>query len=589
MRSLGELRHDGSMAKPLESMVNALNQADSLPFLFIGSGLSRRYLGHEGWEDLLSWSASLTGKQYGYFSGRTGRDLAATASLIAEEFYDIWWRSPKYRASRDKWSEHCQDITTPLKIEVARRLAASKPLRNETLAKELQLLGSCQVDGIITTNYDTLLETVFPEYRVFVGQEDLLLSRAYQLGEIYKIHGSVLQPESLVLCKVDYDRFEARSPYLVAKLMSVFVEHPVIFLGYSLGDMNVRMILTSLLNCLSIERLEEFKSRFVWVEWAPKRSTPVVDDHVVDLGEGRLLPVIRVRTGEFKPVFAVLAGLERVLPVGILRRVEESVVRIVHSADPTRRIHVAELKDLKSFSDEDVVIGVGTQEPSSWQGAKGYLGINRHDLIADTLTDEATWLADEIVRTTLPSVLRSSPNAWVPVRKYVSRAGLPDERVPEAVRKAMSRTPSTNYSVPAGAEEASLAELVADHGLTKALNLLLAFDQSKVNVAELRQLLVDNLDLVTDGDANLGTAFAKATVLYDILADRSHLFEPPAGRSAGSKAATGTKARDTKISPANAPTAREIRAWARTRDRKVSSRGPISATLVAEYLDDLRP
>lgn len=573
-----------SVAEPLEPVVNALNQADSLPFLFVGSGVSRRYLGHEGWEDLLKWAATLTDKHYGYFSGKAGRNFPATASLIAKDFYEIWWTSPKYKASRDKWSDCCKDVTSPLKIEVAQRLSASKPVRKLTLTKELKLLGSCQVDGIITTNYDTLLDSIFPKYRVFVGQEDLLLSRAYQLAEIYKIHGSVVEPESLVFCKDDYDRFDEQSPYLVAKLMSVFVEHPVIFLGYSLDDMNIRTILTSLLSCLNMERLEKFKSRFVWVDWDPRRQSPRVDDHVVDLGEGRLLPVIRIRTGDFKPIFDVLAGLERVIPVGILRRLEESVVRIVHSADPRRRIHVAELQDLESFNDSDVVIGIGTHESSSCQGAKGYLGINRHDLIKDTLTDEAGWSADKIVRRTLPVVLRSSPSAWVPVRKYVSRAGLPIESVPDSVQRAMAREPITNYSLPPGSEDMSISELVTEHGLAKALNLLLAFDRSKVNVAELHQLLVENIDVLEAHDSNLKTAFAKATVLYDILADRARRFELRERLSGPPKSRTTKGSRASRTTSADRPTASEVRVWARANAREVNTRGPIPAALVADYL-----
>ena len=431
------------------------------------------------------------------------------------------------------------------------------------------MLGSCQVDGIITTNYDTLLEATFPKYAVFVGQEDLLLRRSYQLAEIYKIHGSVDAPDSLVLTGDDYEAFDANSSYLVAKLMSVFVEHPIIFLGYSLGDRNVRVVLTSLLKCLSPEKIEEFKSRFIWIDFDPTATEPIVDDHMIDLGETRLLPVLRIRAATFVPIFEVLSSLERVLPVGLLRRVEETVVKIVHSADPTRQIHVADLTVLDSLEDDDIVIGVGKKIASAG-GLKGLLGYNRYDLIVDTIDDKGGFDPVGIVETTLPEVLRRAPNAWLPVHKYIRLSGLDTDALPKSLKDAMARRPKGIYTIPDGAQELDLTQLVEIYGLAKTLDLVCSFDARNISADELQQLLLAHIDELRGGDANLGTAFGKATFLFGLLKYGSE---------------NSDQEQSSMVSITLPPSSREIREWAHSQGLAIAAKGRIPDSIMAAYED----
>ena len=65
----------------------------------------------------------------------------------------------------------------------------SLPPDLEEELSDLGVIAKHSVNGVITTNYDGFLETIFPEYDVYIGQEDLIFSQSTGVAEIYKIHG----------------------------------------------------------------------------------------------------------------------------------------------------------------------------------------------------------------------------------------------------------------------------------------------------------------------------------------------------------------------------------------------------------------
>ncbi|KIT15594.1 hypothetical protein jaqu_26910 [Jannaschia aquimarina] len=112
-------------------------------------------------------------------------------------------------------------------------------------SEETEAFCSIRPHAVITTNYDGLIEAILSDYQPVLGS-GLITAPFASVGEIFKIHGSVDKPSSLVLTSEDYDIFSAKRKYLTAKLLTFFAEHIVLFVGYSAEDPNIRRILEDL-------------------------------------------------------------------------------------------------------------------------------------------------------------------------------------------------------------------------------------------------------------------------------------------------------------------------------------------------------
>lgn len=81
----------------------------------------------------------------------------------------------------------------------------------QTEIDKLKEISEKSITGVITTNYDSFLEDIFSGFTKYVGQSQLIFSAIQGIAEIYKIHGSVELPDSLVINEEDYLRFQEKA------------------------------------------------------------------------------------------------------------------------------------------------------------------------------------------------------------------------------------------------------------------------------------------------------------------------------------------------------------------------------------------
>jgi hypothetical protein len=383
----------------------------TLPVLFVGSGISRRYLGLPDWRGLLSNFSESLGKPVTYYEGKTLFELPGVASELAKDLYESWWSDPNYADSRAQDGQLIQQYSDPLKFEIARYIGGFESTRiDPELTIELDTLSKVNAHAIITTNWDHLLEKSFPTYQSFVGQESILFAETQGVGEIYKIHGSIEDPNSLVLTHEDYLAYEAKNPYLLAKIMTFFVENPIVFLGYSLTDNHIQGLLGKLLDCISPGNIEKLNDRLIFIR-RPNHLNLTGYRMAPMLLSGRTINVIECVADSFTPFFQLMADLPRRFPLKMLRQLKRQVYELAYTEDTTGRIHVLDIDDNTKLNDVDIVIGVGTMAALS---ERGYIGLTRNDLVVAMLRDEQSYSADKLVNDVIPIIFRASTK-WAPI------------------------------------------------------------------------------------------------------------------------------------------------------------------------------
>lgn len=489
------------------------------PYLFVGAGLSRRYKGLPSWAQLLEHFAEMTGFPLDYYRSAAGGKLPGAASKVAEAFHQLWWTDPKFARSRNDWTGRVGDsISLPLKIEISLYIEeldanASIPA---SLSDEWELLTKSTVEGVITTNYDRLLVEAFPDFRTFVGQDGLLFSDPQGIAETYAIHGSTVDPASLVLTAEDYKQYEERNAYLAAKLMTIFVEHPVVFIGYGFGDDNIQSILKALVRGLKDQSVVRLSERLIFVEWHKTlEGEPYREESFVNVDD-YLIPIIRLHVRDWIDLFASLGRRQHALPARTLRHLKEQVYDIVQGNDPDERLYAITDIDSENASQVEIVFGVGAKV-----SAVGIVGLKRQDLFQDVLERPDRGMSALEVLDKFYDGIQAA--WWAPAYRYLRQADQldatgnlkPDAFVKQNVRDRIARINAAMVPNP-GTQKQTIEQLVTAHDehwvLTHAFEMPGLTDDSD----GLRALLIDTKDAETGSPARY-TAWGRAVVAYDYM------------------------------------------------------------------------
>jgi hypothetical protein len=360
----------------LDEMKQVLRERKMQPVFFIGSGLSRRYLDSPNWENLLMKIAEEVECNYEelkkryepeydriaqeleYYCFRHAKkediDKKKRKSILRDLIADIFINYVKdYKKKKiiEENSSLNQDIYTQMnkitnidkmnevtKIEKVaeeyQNIYEKIKLCSDNFNKYIEIneLKKVYPKAIITTNYDTMLEDIIFENRcnIHIGQEGILSSMDESDEiDLYKIHGCVTKPDTIIITKDDYDDFEEKGKYLYSKIFTIFCEYPIIFIGYSISDRNIKNILTAMMEIMTENQKVDFLKRIWVVDFVKYKENESVVEKEIELFNGKNIKVTCFCLMDYKQLYQAINEITN-QPFGELKfAISENVIELL--------------------------------------------------------------------------------------------------------------------------------------------------------------------------------------------------------------------------------------------------------------------
>lgn len=317
-----------------------------------------------------------------------------------------------------------------------------------------------------------------------------------------------------MLTSLDYAEFEENASYLIAKLLTIFLEYPVIFMGYSLSDRNIRNIFETISKCLTQEKLNQLKDRFIFVEYSDSEQ---ISEFSMQFSNGNSVGMNKISTTDFAKIYGVIGETKSKYNPVVLRYLRRDIYEMANSAQTSDKIVAVGFENLDNVSKvKQFILGVGVAK-------NGHI-IKAEQLYEDIVFDNQYFNSDLVVEEYLPELLKNN-SGGLPMYKYLK--DYPKdvfERVKENVLKhgtvdsflnAQLRTQKENYRK--NADDLSVKGIIANETYESAYKKLIFLEKSEIEISELRDYLQKYIKEHTPNCLKNNSELKRLIRIYDLV------------------------------------------------------------------------
>lgn len=529
------------MADALKKLI----KKNEFPVVFIGSGISRRFLvDFPDWTELLKefWDASGLENFYGEFNMLRDSIEKNNPSLNEKEidhfanikmgtkietYYNKEFYKEKITIKNFSQSEAFKTRISPFKKAISERFNKYSLINtnSDELISFKKMLLKTQI--ILTTNYDKFIEDSYNEqsnYQIkkYIGQKGFF-QNTFGFAEIYKLHGCADNPMDIIISEKDYETFEQNSVLISAKIISMLLNSPIIFMGYSFTDINVRNIIKDFTKSLNDEEIQILEDRLLLIE-RKEGEEDFIEEVITDRDLGCKLKVIK--TDNFKKVFEQISEINQGIAPTEIRKYQSVIKKLIidRGKQGTLNSVLLSVEELERLEDDlltkNITVAIGD--------AKYIFQIP--DIISYCLdyisdTDE---INTEIRMRFAVTQISTAPKGRFPMNKILDRELIKScDLHPSEKEKLIQKIPyfsnfnkhyRTIVSSSVFVRDASdIKQIINMEVKIENIYETLSHNIKNLNLDELKSYLIQELEKLKErGEIKLNTQLRRLLLLYDI-------------------------------------------------------------------------
>lgn len=491
-----------------------IGQYRNHPVLFVGAGVSLRYLNNAfTWDGLLKHIAyELKGNNEFYLDIKADYqdgdkcDYTKVATQLELAFNNDLKedRNGKFKEINDIFYNEMDNGNKLSRFKIFISQLVNQLDYKEEMRDELVELKKIRknIGSVITTNYDKLVEDVFG-FEPLVGN-DILLSNPY--GSVYKIHGCCIDSSKVIITEGDYSKFNDKYELIRAQLLSIFIHNPIIFLGYGIGDENIKSLLKTIFTYVepNSEAAERIRNNFLLVEFERGSISHEITEHDIDLEGFSTIRINKLKTDDFNEIYKSLSNLNLPVSAMDIRKVQ-SIVKDIYSGanDDSDSIKVSITDDIDSLNNGDKILVIGSAKNTTYQHRSASSFATEYFEIIDESNHQLVKVIDDI---NIPTPQWFPVCAFITIFPEMSKKDILKAQQIKKIEDYLAGQPSTVETI-----HSSVKEIFDDQSVTRAneLNAIMwSTWNDKIPLNEVEMILRNMPD-------KKGTGYKRLLCTYD--------------------------------------------------------------------------
>lgn len=203
------------------------------------------------------------------------------------------------------------------------------------------------------------------------------------------------------------------------------MEHPIIFVGYGLGDVNIRSLLSEIATCLTPEQLDKIKDNFIFISPAFGREE-TYNKNTLSWGHSSII-INEFVLEDYGMLYQILGKIHSSMPIKLARKLQNMVCEYVYSTKAQNTIIFGDINS-PDIDDNKAAIYFGREDTIT---QIGFSFFNIDEILEDVLFDNKPYLLNiKLIENTFKTIRSSAGSTLLPIYKYTKALRYPLNQIP---------------------------------------------------------------------------------------------------------------------------------------------------------------